>query len=116
MQSPIEFIACPTVREADGLAMSSRNMRLSPEDRRKAPAIFQTLGYIKKELQPGPLTPLKENAAGQLAAKGFNVDYVEIANADTLVLKECWDGKEPLVALVAAFLHDVRLIDNMMVR
>jgi pantoate--beta-alanine ligase len=116
MQSSIQFIACPTMREEDGLAMSSRNLRLSSEDRQKAPAIFQTLGYIKKELQPGPLTALKENAAGQLAAKGFKVDYVEIANADTLEIKESWNGKEPLVALVAAFLHDVRLIDNMMLK
>jgi pantoate--beta-alanine ligase len=116
INAPVEFIACPTIREADGLAMSSRNLRLSPEDRRRAPAIFQTLEYIKKELKPGPLAQLKTTAAGQLSGKGFQVDYVEIANAETLEIKESWDGKEPLTALVAAFLNDVRLIDNMMVR
>jgi pantoate--beta-alanine ligase len=115
MESATQFIACPTIREKDGLAMSSRNLRLSPEDRQKAPAIFQCLEFIKKELKPGPLAPLKVRATEQLASKGFEADYVEIAHADTLELKESWDGKEPLVALIAAFLGDVRLIDNMMV-
>jgi pantoate--beta-alanine ligase len=115
MQSSIQFVACATIREKDGVAMSSRNLRLGPEERQKAPAIYQCLQYIKKELKPGPLTQLKATAAAQLTAKGFQVDYVEIAHADTLELKESWDGKEPLTALVAAFLNDVRLIDNMMV-
>jgi pantoate--beta-alanine ligase len=112
---PIQFVACATIRESDGLAMSSRNMRLTEKDRKKAPAIYQTLEYIKKALRPGPLNKLIESATEQLAAKGFTVDYVAIAHAGTLELKENWDGKEPLVALVAAFLSDVRLIDNMTV-
>jgi pantoate--beta-alanine ligase len=116
MKSGIEFVACATVREPDGLAMSSRNVRLTEEDRKKAPAIYQALEYIKKELRPGPLKALKESAASKLAEKGFKVDYVAIAHADTLALKDSWDGKEPLVALVAAFLNDVRLIDNMLLR
>mgnify|MGYP000591820145 CR=1 FL=1 len=113
MKSPIQFIACPTIREADGLAMSSRNMRLGPEDRKKAAAIYQCLHFIKKEIRPGPLSALKEKAAQQLTEKGFTVDYVEIAQAQTLELRDKWDGKVPLVALIAAFLNEVRLIDNM---
>lgn len=115
MQSPVKLIPCDTVREKDGLAMSSRNMRLNEEDRKKAPAIYQCLEFIQKELRPGPLNKLKAAGASQLAEKGFIVDYVEIAHAETLELKENWDGKEPLVVLIAAFLNEVRLIDNMVV-
>jgi pantoate--beta-alanine ligase len=115
MHSPVQFVACATVRENDGLAMSSRNMRLNEEDRKKAPAIYLCLEFIKKQLRAGNLSDLKAAAIAQLTEKGFKVDYVEIAHADTLALKDNWDGKEPLVALVAAFLNEVRLIDNMVV-
>lgn len=112
MQSTTQFIACPTMREPDGLAMSSRNLRLSPQDRQKAPAIYQTLLYIKEQLRPGNLEALKQQARERLVAAGFSVDYVEIAHAETLELLSSWDGARPLVALVAAWLGDVRLIDN----
>lgn len=115
MRSDIEFVACPTIRESDGLAMSSRNMRLSSEERQKAPAIYQNLEFIKNALRPGDLKPLKEQAAKQLAGKGFKIDYVEIADAENLEIVESWDGKQPLVALIAAFLHEVRLIDNILI-
>lgn len=115
MRSDIEFIACPTIREPDGLAMSSRNMRLSPEDRKKAPAIYRALDYIKKELRAGELTGLKAKAGQQLTEAGFKVDYTEIAHAETLQIMDSWNGKDPLVALVAAFLNEVRLIDNMVI-
>lgn len=113
MRSDISFIACPTVREADGLAMSSRNMRLGPEDRQKAPAIYRSLEHMKNELRPGDLAGLKAQAVQQLVQAGFTVDYAEIAHADTLQIVQHWNGKDPLVALVAAFLGEVRLIDNM---
>jgi len=115
MQSTIEFVGCPTLREPDGLAMSSRNLRLSAEDRQKAPVICQQLTYIKKQLRPGNLEGLKQNARAQLEAAGFSVDYVEIAHAETLELLSSWDGAQPLVALVAAWLGEVRLIDNLVV-
>jgi pantoate--beta-alanine ligase len=104
----------PTLREEDGLAMSSRNMRLTEQERKQAIAIFQTLSYIKKNLQPGSLLLLKQEAADQLSAKGFKTDYIEIATADNLNLVDYWDGKQKLVALAAAFLNDVRLIDNLL--
>lgn len=115
MQSPVEFIACPTVREADGLAMSSRNLRLDQEQRMKAPAIYRCLNYLRSELKPGDLNALKKQGRELLLQKGFEVDYVEIANADNLELVHHWDGKLPLVALIAAFLGEVRLIDNMII-
>ena len=108
------IIICPTLREPDGLAMSSRNVRLTGSDRKKAVKIFETLSFIKKNIRPGNLNALKESARLNLTHTGFKVDYAEIANAKTLELINDWDGKTETVALIAAFLHDVRLIDNML--
>lgn len=103
----------PTLREADGLAMSSRNVRLDQEQRKKASAIFQTLNQMKDELQPGELTNIKERATSFLQSKGFRVDYTELAHADTLALLDHWNGTDPVVAVIAAYLGEVRLIDNL---
>jgi len=110
-----KIIICPTLRETDGLAMSSRNMRLNDTERREAVIISQVLAFIKKEIKPGYLQDLKLRCVHILEAEGYKVDYVEIANADTLEIQENWDGKTKLVALVAAFLNEVRLIDNMLI-
>lgn len=104
---------CPTLREADGLAMSSRNMRLNAEDRTIAASIYQALTMIKNELHQADLTTLQQKAENLLLNNGFKVDYIEIADAITLETVSNWDGQQKLVALAAAFLHEVRLIDNM---
>jgi pantoate--beta-alanine ligase len=111
---PTKLHIVPTLRETDGLAMSSRNMRLTIEDRQTAMAISQTLYQMKKQLQPGSLQKVKEDATAFLVAKGFRVDYTEIAHADTLALLDNWNGKDPAVALIAAYIGEVRLIDNML--
>ncbi|MBX9783129.1 MAG: pantoate--beta-alanine ligase [Chitinophagaceae bacterium] len=112
----IQFHACPTLREPDGLATSSRNMRLNEEERRSAVWISKTLLMMKEELQPGSLVQLKQKAFSELQRHGFKTDYAEIANADTLELVNEWNGAAPLVGLIAAFCGDVRLIDNMTLR
>jgi pantoate--beta-alanine ligase len=84
---PTEIVACPTVREADGLGLSSRNRFLGPEERRKAPLLYRTLRAA----------PSAQAASGELQAAGFAVDYVED-----------WDGRR----LGAVRLGHVRLIDN----
>lgn len=109
----IQFHACPTLREPDGLAMSSRNLRLSDEQRKAAPAIYDCLLFIKQNIQPGSLETVKQEAVKILEQKSLTIDYVEIADAYTLELMNTWDGTQTLTALVAAFLGDVRLIDNM---
>lgn len=109
-----EIVICPTLRETDGLAMSSRNMRLDKTAREKAVEISRTLLHIKSSLKAGDLSGFKKTAVEQLDGAGFKTDYVEIADADTLELIDRWDGKRKLVALCAAFLGDVRLIDNML--
>ena len=80
----IKVNICPTLREADGLAMSSRNMRLNEEERKIAVSIFRCLTMIKDNLKEGNLTGLKKKAIAMLEEAGFKVDYVEIADATTL--------------------------------
>ena len=108
-----DIIICPTLRETDGLAMSSRNMRLDKIQRQLAIKIYETLLLVKKDIKNGSLAGLKIKAANNLSDAGFKVDYVEIADAATLVLQEEWDGKGKLVVLIAAYLNEIRLIDNL---
>lgn len=110
----IHINICPTLRETDGLAMSSRNMRLSEAERGKAVLIFQSLSYIKDNLVAGETDTIKNKAIAMLSDEGFRVDYIEIADAKTLETVSNWDGKKKLVALAAAFLNEVRLIDNLL--
>ena len=109
----INVEVCNTLRESDGLAMSSRNMRLNKQERKQAVKIFETLSFIKKEVKPGYIVDLKERATKYLTAQRFNVDYVEIATADALHILENWDGQQKIVTVAAAYLNEVRLIDNM---
>lgn len=111
---PTQVITVPTVRENNKLALSSRNMRLSATEIKKAEVISEVLYKIKRVIKAGSLNELKAAMQNQLKENGFVVDYLEIADADTLEPIEAWDGKNRLVALVAAYLGEVRLIDNML--
>lgn len=115
MSDKIKLNISPTLRETDGLAMSSRNMRLNESERNTAATIWQCLSMIKTEIKPGHLDGLLEKGNGMLLKAGFKPDYLEIADAGDLSPVRKWDGKQKLVALVAAFLNEVRLIDNMAV-
>lgn len=113
---PTRLHTCPTLRETDGLAMSSRNTRLSPVQRAHAVTISQVLKEICETLQPGLTSPLLRTAEQKLENAGFKVDYVALADADNLELLDHWDGKQSVVALAAAYLGEVRLIDNMLIQ
>ena len=113
LNESVKLTVCPTLREPDGLAMSSRNLRLSEEDRKKAVAISQVLGKIKKNLKSGNTDPLIAEAKDFLAMQGFKTDYIEIADSRTLEPVKNWDGSQKLIALAAASLNEVRLIDNL---
>lgn len=106
-------VICPTQREPDGLAMSSRNTRLQPSEREIAPFLYQSLCSIKENLREGKLGDLQRNAQKTLTCRGFKVEYVAIADAQTLEEIYYWDGSQRLVALVAAYINEVRLIDNL---
>lgn len=113
-QHKITVNICPTLRETDGLAMSSRNMRLKENERKTAATIYQSLSFIKENLPRMGIANLKYHAEAMLEKAGFQVDYVEIAKAKNLTAIDQWNGKEKLVSVIAAFLNEVRLIDNML--
>jgi pantoate--beta-alanine ligase len=109
---------CPILREPDGLAMSSRNVRLDPDQRIHATAIYQALQGIRdawavaaRAGQLPPLEPLIAKATAVLEENHFRIDYIAIADADTLASPP--PRADHAVALIAAFMGEVRLIDNM---
>jgi pantoate--beta-alanine ligase len=114
MEKQIHLNISPTLREKNGLAMSSRNMRLTEDEKEQASAISLALARIKSNIRQEELALLKEQATQMLIKTGFRIDYVEIADATDLSVIQQWDGKQKLVALAAVFLNDVRLIDNML--
>ena len=114
LKLPVQFHTVPTSRAPDGLALSSRNSRLDPGQRKQAAAIASTLAYIKSTFHGGDPAPVLRIAHQKLEVSGYKTDYIAIARAQDLRPLVSWDGKEKAVALVAAFLGEVRLIDNML--
>jgi pantoate--beta-alanine ligase len=112
---PVRIVTGETVREDDGLAMSSRNQYLSDDERGKAPMLFQVLSEIGRALQAGKrdFNELEDGALQQLGDAGFESDYVSIRRAEDLSVpdRDC----DELVVLTAAKLGTTRLIDNVVV-
>ena len=109
---PIDIIPAPTLREASGLAMSSRNQYLSDDERETATAIFRTLGRMRAACIAGtPVAQVESDAEAELQALGFTVDYAEIRSAALAPASRAVDKQR--VALIAAFLGRTRLIDNL---
>lgn len=111
--SNVVLHVCPTVREDDGLAMSSRNMRLTEQDRKKAVAISGSLKFMNDHLKPGSLSELIMQGRKIISENQLDLDYLEIAYASSLQPVHFWDGNSPIIALAAASIDKVRLIDNM---
>lgn len=110
---PVEIISCPTVREADGLAMSSRNQRLSPEERKIAPVIYQTLLKIKEYGISQEVEKLKKWVEKEINFyPAMQLEYFEIVNAETLAPVTFPDSTENPVACIAVNVGKIRLIDN----
>jgi pantoate--beta-alanine ligase len=116
VEEKINIRICPILREKDGLAMSSRNMRLNKEQRTKAPAIYETLIFLGENICNGSLRDLKKEAADRLKTKGLKPDYVEIADAKTMKPINEWDARINILGLIAAYIDNIRLIDNMMLK
>ena len=108
----VKVIGMKTVRERDGLAMSSRNVYLSPEERQVAPELYRAMKQCAARLKAGETVEAAMEAGGELiAAAGFALDYFEVRHAETLApVTSVDDG--PLRILVAAKLGTTRLIDN----
>ncbi len=109
---PIEIDGVPTVREADGLAMSSRNRYLSVDERKLAPVLYQTLCAVAEQARARQQScrALERQAMKQLEQAGFSPEYVSIRHAETLRPVET--GEMPARVLAAARLGKARLIDN----
>lgn len=109
---PVEIIGRPTVREADGLALSSRNLRLDPAQRAVAPALHQAMRQAAEEIRAGdaPRDALGRAREAILAAGFAEVDYLELRAAEGLMPLDTLD--RPARLLAAALLGEIRLIDN----
>lgn len=112
MRLPARLHPCPIIREQDGLAMSSRNLRLSPGQRSNATAIYRALLDLKEKWAVRGKAAI-ESAEAILTGADFRVDYVSVADKDSLE-PLAPGAARPAVALVAAFQGEVRLIDNML--
>ncbi|MFO7762918.1 MAG: pantoate--beta-alanine ligase [Wenzhouxiangellaceae bacterium] len=111
---PVAIDAAPTVREADGLALSSRNRYLTDSEREIAPALYRVLQALADEaaeLGPGTFDRIRRSGMERLASLGFRPEYVELRNAETLAPT---DGSDDRV-FAAAYLGKARLIDNVAV-
>ena len=113
---PVSIIAAPTVREADGLAMSSRNQYLTDAERRNAPLIHRTLLAAVERLRAGDkdFAGIERVGTEALERSGFRPDYFAVRSADDLGSPDA--GTQHLVVLVAARLGRARLIDNLQLR
>lgn len=110
----IEIIGCPIIREPDGLAMSSRNVRLTTTQRALAPEIFNTLEWMKRKAGKLSVPVILEQAQTRLGnLPGIEVEYIQLADENTLVSVNGWNDAENIRAFIALFLGEVRLIDNM---
>lgn len=111
----LQIFGVPTVREADGLAMSSRNGYLSKEQRELAPVLYQELRQLSDEIELGrrDFSRLLTDHKQRLSDAGFKLDYLEIRSADNLLHPGHEDTN--LVVLAAAFLGKTRLIDNLQI-
>ncbi len=108
---PVELVAVPTVREPDGLAMSSRNVYLAPQERKTAPTLHHTLVQTAARIAAGsPVAAALTDGISALKAAGFKVDYLELRKSGTLEALEKF--QPPARLLAAAWLGKTRLIDN----
>jgi pantoate--beta-alanine ligase len=108
----LQIVGCPIVREKDGLAMSSRNTRLSEQDRHEALILSRVLFALVKNWKTQPFAELLENAKNEFARTKVDLEYLEIVNAGNLQTVNEY-SQEPLIACIAARVGGIRLIDNM---
>ena len=114
LELSVQLVRCPIVREADGLAMSSRNQRLSPAARRRAPAIYRVLEEARRALADADPPAVAARAWQQLERAGLRPEYFEIVDGRTLEPLETLAGIDHAVACAAAWAGEVRLIDNVL--
>ncbi|TAJ13280.1 pantoate--beta-alanine ligase [Marinilabiliaceae bacterium JC017] len=113
LELPIEIVPCPIMREDSGLAMSSRNQLLSPQQRKNAPVIAQTLFESVNFAPEKPVHEVINFVTGRInEVEGFEVEYFNIVNGDTLMPVQDWNECDYIVGCIAVFAGKIRLIDN----
>ncbi len=112
-QFPIEIVACETWRSEVGLALSSRNKRLSPEGLEEALIIWKTLSFIKERKNTSSILDVKTDAISFFSSGSLSLEYLEFMYENTLLPAASWE--EPVVCFIAAYCEGVRLIDNILV-
>ncbi len=111
---PVEIVTCPIAREENGLAMSSRNQRLTDQQRKRASCIYEAMLWAQKEYKkysPLELTKMLEERIN--AEPGFDVEYVAVCHAQTLEPVTHWSEAAKVQLCVAVFCGEIRLIDNL---
>jgi pantoate--beta-alanine ligase len=116
LKSNVQIVLCPIVREADGLAMSSRNTRLTEAQRQLAPLIYRTLSEAKAKVHSHFPKNIMAEAMRQLAVEGMEPAYFEIVDGNSLKPINLFEDTDYAVACAAAKLGAVRLIDNMVLK
>ena len=116
MKSDIELIMVPTVREWDGLAMSSRNRRLTDSWRQKAPKIFEILNWVQSNIEKIPPKELSQIATKKLVEESFHPEYLSIVDGYSLLPVDNMEDHQKVVVCVAAWAGDIRLIDNLILK
>lgn len=115
-QLPVKIVMCPIIREADGLAMSSRNIHLSPEERKHALILSWALHQLEKSYVKEASEELRKEAIEMISIEPLvQLEYLEIANTENLD-NNITDESKGIIALVAAKVGQTRLIDNMILR
>ena len=111
---PVEILSCPILREPDGLAMSSRNMRLSAQERKVAALIPIFLNEVKGMIKPSGIDESKKWMKHQIESEPLmTFDYFEVCDATSLHELKVYDEKVSTVLLIAVFVGKIRLIDNL---
>jgi pantoate--beta-alanine ligase len=115
LNMPVKLVMCPIAREADGLAMSSRNIHLTADDRKHALILSKALNTVKQNFDPEKIDQLRQQAEQDIAAEpGVVPAYFEIADGETLLPAN--KNTKNVVALVAATVGKTRLIDNVVIK
>ena len=113
LKIPISIIPVPIVRESDGLAMSSRNLRLSSQHRKAAPLIYKTLQESSYMFLKKPIAEIKKTVISSINSNPYlKVEYFEIVNADTFEVINHHNEAEKCLGVIAVSAGDIRLIDN----
>ncbi|MCB0585477.1 MAG: pantoate--beta-alanine ligase [Phaeodactylibacter sp.] len=113
---PTEVVMCPIVREKNGLAMSSRNQRLSPEQREQAAALYQALRHASRWAEEFPPREVERKALEQLHQPGLEPEYFQLVDGNTLQPVEDYESPASIIACAALWTGGVRLIDNLILK